>query len=140
METVDSQNLTGIDRIVADADYNRFSVISVLLLIVGCLGGINVGVGGLESTWQLIITIIPTRFIMTTAEKKRRERLLTKATKGKLSELEEYELRMYTAIHMFELKAGIKDEERPVPTQEEDSFTYEWDEKQINTTKTLNVS
>ena len=58
MET--NETLTGIDKIVADAEFNRFSVISVILLVVGCLGGLNVGFGGLEHTWQLIVTIIPT--------------------------------------------------------------------------------
>lgn len=61
MNTIENtSNLTGIDKIIADAEFNRFSVISVVLLIVGCLGGINVGVGGLDSTFQLIATIIPT--------------------------------------------------------------------------------
>ena len=60
MEAQNTERLTGIDKIVADAEFNRFSVISMILIIVGCLGGINVAVGGLESTWQLIITVIPT--------------------------------------------------------------------------------
>lgn len=60
MEHVENQNLTGIDKIVANAEFNRFSVISIVLLVVGCLGGINVSLGGLNQTWQLIITIIPT--------------------------------------------------------------------------------
>jgi uncharacterized membrane protein YuzA (DUF378 family) len=55
-----NENLTGIDKLIADAEFNRFSVISMVLLIVGCLGGINVALGGLTSTFQLIATVIPT--------------------------------------------------------------------------------
>lgn len=55
-----NENLTGIDKLIADAEFNRFSVITVVLLVVGCLGGVNVGLGGLNSTFQLIATVIPT--------------------------------------------------------------------------------
>lgn len=60
MEAIENKNLTGIDKLIADAEYNRFFIISTVLIIVGCLGGINVGLGGLSSTWQLIVTVIPT--------------------------------------------------------------------------------
>ena len=60
METVTNQNLTGIDKLISDAEFNRFSVISVILIVVGCLGGMSVGSGGLSSTWQLIVAVIPT--------------------------------------------------------------------------------
>lgn len=55
-----NEHLTGLDKLIADAEFNRFSVISMVLLIVGCLGGINVGLGGLTSTFQLIATVVPT--------------------------------------------------------------------------------
>ena len=60
MEQIDSKNLTGIDKLIADAEFNRFSIISAILIFVGCLGGISVGVGGLESTVQLILAVVPT--------------------------------------------------------------------------------
>ncbi|MFP5471000.1 MAG: hypothetical protein ACLGGV_05345 [Bacteroidia bacterium] len=55
-----NENLTGLDKLITNAEFNRFSVISVVLLVVGCLGGLNVGLGGLNSTFQLIATVIPT--------------------------------------------------------------------------------
>jgi len=49
--------LTGIkfiDNIFFDHDMNRYGIISMLLLIVGILGGVAVGSGGINSTIQLI--------------------------------------------------------------------------------------
>lgn len=43
-----------------ELEHNRFAIISVVLLLVGCLGGLTVGYGAIHSTWQLIIIIIPT--------------------------------------------------------------------------------
>lgn len=60
MDNSNTDHLTGLNKLVADADYNRFSVISAILIFTGCLGGINVGVGGLSSTFQLIATVVPT--------------------------------------------------------------------------------
>ena len=60
MEQTDSKNLTGMDKFIANAEFNRFSVISAILIFTGCLGGINIGAGGLSSTTQLILTVIPT--------------------------------------------------------------------------------
>ena len=60
MEHIDNKKLTGIDKLISDAEFNRFSVISAILIFVGCLGGVNVGVGGLSSTWQLVATVVPT--------------------------------------------------------------------------------
>lgn len=41
-------------------EINRYAIISAVLLIVGCLGGLTVGYGAINHTWQLIIVIIPT--------------------------------------------------------------------------------
>ena len=43
-----------------DAEFNRFGIISVVLLIVGCLGGITVGMGAIDHIWSLVLVIIPT--------------------------------------------------------------------------------
>lgn len=43
-----------------NTEFNRFGLISAILLIVGCSGGIAVGLGGVESTLALICIIIPT--------------------------------------------------------------------------------
>ena len=42
-----------------DAEFNRFGLISVVLLIVGCLGGITVGMGAIDHLWSLTLVIIP---------------------------------------------------------------------------------
>jgi len=49
-----------LDKLIEKAEFNRFSIIAMILLIVGCLGGLNVGAGGLTETYQLILTVIPT--------------------------------------------------------------------------------
>jgi hypothetical protein len=41
-------------------EINRYAIISAVLLIVGCMGGLTVGYGAINHTWQLIIVIIPT--------------------------------------------------------------------------------
>ena len=43
-----------------NTEFNRFGLISAILLIVGCSGGIAVGLGGVESTLSLIAIVIPT--------------------------------------------------------------------------------
>lgn len=41
-------------------EINRYAIISAVLLIVGCMGGLTVGYGAINHTWQLIVIIIPT--------------------------------------------------------------------------------
>ena len=43
-----------------DIEHNRFGIISMVLLIVGCLGGLTVGLGAINHTWQLFLVVIPT--------------------------------------------------------------------------------
>jgi len=40
--------------------FNRYGVISVVLLIVGCLGGITVWAGAIESAFALSLVVVPT--------------------------------------------------------------------------------
>lgn len=42
------------------AEYNRFAIISAVLLVVGCLGGLTVGYGAIDHLYQLFLIIIPT--------------------------------------------------------------------------------
>jgi len=51
---METQNLTN------DLEFNRFGWIAVILLVVGCLGGLTVGMGAIESTAALIVVLIPT--------------------------------------------------------------------------------
>ena len=41
-------------------EFNRFGLISVILLIVGCLGGLTVGAGAVTEVWSLTLIVIPT--------------------------------------------------------------------------------
>lgn len=54
-------NLSFWDKYFAGgAEFNRYSIISGVLLIVGCLGGLTVGLGAIDHTIQLILVVIPT--------------------------------------------------------------------------------
>jgi len=53
-----------IDKIFFDAETNRYGIISMLLIAVGCLGGVGVGTGGLESTVELILLVASTMFAL----------------------------------------------------------------------------
>jgi hypothetical protein len=56
------QNLnTGIwGNLGAWAEENRFGVISLALLIVGCLGGVTMQMGAVKELWSMILVIVPT--------------------------------------------------------------------------------
>ncbi len=43
-----------------DVEFNRFGWISMIILVVGCLGGLTVGLGAIENTAALVVVIIPT--------------------------------------------------------------------------------
>lgn len=49
------------DRILgANIEFHRFGLICAVLLVVGCLGGLTVGLGAVESVVALTIVVIPT--------------------------------------------------------------------------------
>lgn len=49
------------DKMVnGNLELNRYAIISAVLLVVGCLGGLTVGYGAINHTWQLIVVVIPT--------------------------------------------------------------------------------
>lgn len=43
-----------------NAEFNRFGIICVVLTIVGCFGGIAVGLGAINYTVTLVAVVIPT--------------------------------------------------------------------------------
>ena len=45
---------------VQKAEFNRFGIISAMLMIVGILGGLAVGMGGVNHTWILILVVVST--------------------------------------------------------------------------------
>jgi len=44
----------------SNLEFNRFGWIAIILTVVGCLGGLTVGLGAIENTLSLIAVVIPT--------------------------------------------------------------------------------
>ena len=59
METIKTSQ-TKIDKFIAEAEFNRFGVISIVLTVVGILGGVTTGLGAVGNTFLLSLVIIPT--------------------------------------------------------------------------------
>ena len=60
METAHVDQNSFWHKTMPDLEVNRYGVISIVLLIVGCMGGLTVGLGAIDHTWQLIAVVIPT--------------------------------------------------------------------------------
>lgn len=43
-----------------EIEFNRFGYIAAIILLIGCLGGIAVGVGAIQNTFSLILVVTPT--------------------------------------------------------------------------------
>jgi len=52
---MESDNIFGLNT-----EFHRFGLISAILLLVGCLGGITVGLGAVESVVALSLIVVPT--------------------------------------------------------------------------------
>ncbi|MEN9997639.1 MAG: hypothetical protein RI922_629 [Bacteroidota bacterium] len=57
---VKAQPQNKFERLINDSEFNRFGLICVILTIVGCLGGIAVGLGAINNVMALTAVIIPT--------------------------------------------------------------------------------
>lgn len=54
-------NLSGSDQIFGkNTEFHRFGLISAILLVVGCLGGIAVGLGAIDHIVALTLVVVPT--------------------------------------------------------------------------------
>jgi hypothetical protein len=51
---------TGMKGLFEKAEFNRFGIICVVLTIVGCLGGIAIGLGAIEKYFTLTLVVVPT--------------------------------------------------------------------------------
>lgn len=60
MSTVNTESTFWDKFFEGGAEYNRYAIISAVLLIVGCLGGLTVGFGAIDHLYQLFLIIIPT--------------------------------------------------------------------------------
>lgn len=47
------------DKIIPDMELNRFGTISIIILLIGCLGGITVSQGAGQSWVQLTVLVVP---------------------------------------------------------------------------------
>ncbi len=61
METTNLNSINSSNsKLMQYAEFNKFGVMSMLLIFVGCLGGVTVGLSGFQSDFALISVIIPT--------------------------------------------------------------------------------
>jgi len=58
------KNQSKLETFLANSEFNRFGIICVVLTLVGCLGGIAVGLGAIENTMALVAVVIPTMFTL----------------------------------------------------------------------------
>lgn len=66
MKVIEKQNDGFWDKIFkGELEFNRFAIISIALIVVGCSGGIVMWSGGVESTIQLAITVALTMTVLT---------------------------------------------------------------------------
>jgi hypothetical protein len=56
----ETQRIAALPAWEQEAEFNRFFIISMILIIVGCMGGIAVGMGGINAIWSLILIVVPT--------------------------------------------------------------------------------
>ena len=52
--------MESINKQTQDLEFNRFGIISIVILLVGCLGGFAVGLGAVEHYWSLTLVVVPT--------------------------------------------------------------------------------
>jgi hypothetical protein len=55
-----SSNTISQSNFYNNLEFNRFGWTSIILTVVGCLGGLTVGMGALQNTAALIVVVIPT--------------------------------------------------------------------------------
>lgn len=55
-----SSNTISQSNFYSSLEFNRFGWIAIILTVVGCLGGLTVGLGALENTVALVVVVIPT--------------------------------------------------------------------------------
>lgn len=52
-------------RLFGDIEFNRYGLISIILIFNMTLGGVAVGLGAMTSVWQLTLLVIPTMALLT---------------------------------------------------------------------------
>lgn len=64
----------------SDLEANRFESICVILLLVGCLGGLVVGTGALSNIYQLLVTAYSTIAVLSLILAVQKMKLIVKTT------------------------------------------------------------
>ena len=49
-----------LTNFVKNIEFNRFGLICIVIILIGCFGGIAIGQGAIENTFALAAVIIPT--------------------------------------------------------------------------------
>ena len=66
MNTLEQQDTSFWNRLFAKSlEHNRYGIIAMILLIVGCMGGIVMWSGGASQISQLFLTVFPTMATLT---------------------------------------------------------------------------
>ncbi len=61
MENVEKQGQQSAEVIFAkNTEFNRFGLICAVILVVGCSGGLAVGLGGVQYVGTLVAAVVPT--------------------------------------------------------------------------------
>ena len=56
----DTAHTENFSKNLENAEFNRFGLISLVILIIGCLGGITIGLGAINYTATLILVVVLT--------------------------------------------------------------------------------
>lgn len=49
-----------LTNFVKNIEFNRFGLICIVIILIGCFGGIAIGQGAIENTYALTAVILPT--------------------------------------------------------------------------------
>ena len=61
MEDVQKQGVESAEVILAkNTEFNRFGLICAIILVVGCSGGLAVGLGAIQYVGTLVAVVVPT--------------------------------------------------------------------------------
>lgn len=47
-------------------EFNRFGIIAMVIILVGCMGGITVGFNAIEVVWQMALVVFTTMAVLVT--------------------------------------------------------------------------
>lgn len=54
-----------LDKLVGDYNFNRYGIYPIALLLIGCLSGVAIGLGGMSTPLGISILVVPTMASLT---------------------------------------------------------------------------